>query len=164
MNATIRFMKTLTLTANDRAELRARAHALHPVVMIGADGLTPAVVKEVEAALKAHELIKIRVFGDDREQRIAIYERVCSATGAAPVQHIGKLLVLYKPRPDEPKTSTRADKKMGPKVVKVVKPSKSGKRRPTVKKMTVLGNQRVTAGGNIKKAKPRQKSVKKTLA
>lgn len=157
-------MKTLTLTANDRAELRARAHALHPVVMIGADGLTPAVLKEVEAALKAHELIKIRVFGDDREQRIAIYERVCSATGAAPVQHIGKLLVLYKPRPDEPKTSTRVDKKSGPKVVKVVKPSKSGKRRPTVKKMTVLGNQRVTAGGNIKKAKPRQKSVKKTQA
>jgi putative YhbY family RNA-binding protein len=164
MNATIRFMKTLTLTANDRAELRARAHALHPVVMIGADGLTPAVVKEIEAALKAHELIKIRVFGDDREQRIAIYERVCSATGAAPVQHIGKLLVLYKSWPDEPKTSTRVDKKSGPKVVKVVKPSKSGKRRPTVKKMTVLGNQRVTAGGNIKKAKPRQKSVKKTLA
>jgi putative YhbY family RNA-binding protein len=164
MNATIRFMKTLTLTANDRAELRARAHALHPVVMIGADGLTPAVVKEIEAALKAHELIKIRVFGDDREQRIAIYERVCSATGAAPVQHIGKLLVLYKSRPDEPKTSTRVDKKSGPKVVKVVKPSKSGKRRPTVKKMTVLGNQRVTAGGNIKKAKPRQKSVKKTQA
>ena len=157
-------MKTLTLTANDRAELRARAHALHPVVMIGADGLTPAVVKEIEAALKAHELIKIRVFGDDREQRIAIYERVCSATGAAPVQHIGKLLVLYKSRPDEPKTSTRVDKKSGPKVVKVVKPSKSGKRRPTVKKMTVLGNQRVTAGGNIKKAKPRQKSVKKTQA
>jgi putative YhbY family RNA-binding protein len=164
MNATIRFMKTLTLTANDRAELRARAHALHPVVMIGADGLTPAVVKEIEAALKAHELIKIRVFGDDREQRIAIYERVCSATGAAPVQHIGKLLVLYKSRPDEPKTSTRVDKKSGPKVVKVVKPSKSGKRRPTVKKMTVLGNERVTAGGNIKKAKPRQKSVKKTQA
>jgi putative YhbY family RNA-binding protein len=157
-------MKTLTLTANDRAELRARAHALHPVVMIGADGLTPAVVKEIEAALKAHELIKIRVFGDDREQRIAIYERVCSATGAAPVQHIGKLLVLYKSRPDEPKTSTRVDKKSGPKVVKVVKPSKSGKRRPTVKKMTVLGNERVTAGGNIKKAKPRQKSVKKTQA
>ena len=157
-------MKTLTLTPADRAELRARAHALHPVVMIGADGLTPAVLKEVEAALKAHELIKIRVFGDDREQRIAIYERVCSATGAAPVQHIGKLLILYKPRPDEPRSSSRADKRPGPKVVKVVKPSKSGKRRPTVKKMTVLGNQRVTAGGNIKKAKPRQKSVKKTLA
>jgi hypothetical protein len=74
------------------------------------------------------------------------------------------LLVLYKSRPDEPKTSTRVDKKSGPKVVKVVKPSKSGKRRPTVKKMTVLGNERVTAGGNIKKAKPRQKSVKKTQA
>jgi putative YhbY family RNA-binding protein len=158
MNETIRFMKTLTLTPADRAELRARAHALHPVVMIGADGLTPAVLKEVEAALKAHELIKIRVFGDDREQRIAIYERVCSASGAAPVQHIGKLLVLYKPRPDEEKTAPRTDKKAGPKVVKVVK------RRPTVKKMTVLGNQRVTAGGNIKKAKPRQKSVKKTQA
>jgi putative YhbY family RNA-binding protein len=157
-------MKTLTLTPADRAELRARAHALHPVVMIGADGLTPAVLKEVEAALKAHELIKIRVFGDDREQRIAIYERVCSATGAAPVQHIGKLLILYKPRPDEPRTSSRTDKRPGPKVVKVVKPSKSGKRRPTVKKMTVMGNQSVTAGGNIKKAKPRQKSVKKTLA
>ncbi len=155
-------MQTLNLTPADRAELRARAHALHPVVMIGADGFTPGVRKELDATLTAHELIKVRVFGDDREERIRLYERLCAELGAAPVQHIGKLLVLFRPRPPQTAGTPRTDRKPGPKIVTVVQPSKSGKRRPTVKKLTVLGNQRVTAGGQLKKAKPRQKSVKKS--
>ena len=81
--------------------MRARAHALNPVVMIGEAGLTPAVLKEVEIALKSHELIKIRVLGDDREQRAGMIGEICAALDAAPVQQIGKMLVVYRPRPEE---------------------------------------------------------------
>ncbi|WP_231970356.1 YhbY family RNA-binding protein [Polynucleobacter necessarius] len=66
--------------------------------MVGGDGLTPAVIKEAKSAIAHHGLIKIRVFGDDREARIAIYEELCDKLNAAPVQHIGKLLVLWKPK------------------------------------------------------------------
>jgi RNA-binding protein YhbY len=67
--------------------------------MIGNDGLTPGVVKEAEIAINSHNLIKVRVFGDDRESRIAIYEGLCDKLGAAPVQHIGKLLIIWRPEP-----------------------------------------------------------------
>lgn len=66
--------------------------------MVGGDGLTPAVIKEAKLAINHHGLIKIRVFGDDREERIAIYEELCDKLDAAPVQHIGKLLALWKPK------------------------------------------------------------------
>lgn len=88
----------LNLTPAERSELRSQAHGLNPVVMIGDSGLTPAVVKETDTALKAHGLIKVRVFGDDREARVSYYETLCEKLGAAPVQHIGKLLVLYRPK------------------------------------------------------------------
>jgi len=87
------------LTPAERRALRARAHALHPVVMIGEAGLTPAVLKEVDIALKSHELIKIRVLGDDRERREALIGEICAALDAAPVQQIGKMLVVFRPRP-----------------------------------------------------------------
>lgn len=85
------------LTSAQRKYLRAQAHGLKPVVMIGAQGLTEAVIKEVERSLAAHELIKIRVLGDDRDAREAWLTEVCTATGAAPVQHLGKLLLIYRP-------------------------------------------------------------------
>ncbi|ASP17118.1 RNA-binding protein, YhbY family [Neisseria sp. oral taxon 020 str. F0370] len=81
--------------------LKARAHHLHPVVMIGQHGLTEAVIKETDAALAAHELIKVRVAGDDRAERVAVAEALCGATGAFLVQHIGKLLVLWREKQDE---------------------------------------------------------------
>ncbi|WP_107688682.1 ribosome assembly RNA-binding protein YhbY [Neisseria wadsworthii] len=84
------------LTPREIAELKARAHSLNPVVMIGQHGLTESVIKETDAALKAHELIKVRVLGDDRQERIAICEALCSAVDAQLVQHIGKLLVLWR--------------------------------------------------------------------
>ncbi|MBU3593827.1 YhbY family RNA-binding protein [Polynucleobacter sp. 71A-WALBACH] len=90
-------MTALTITPAQRKSLKADAHGLSPVVMIGGDGLTPAVVKEAKLAISHHGLIKIRVFGDDRDARLAIYEELCDKLGAAPVQHIGKLLVLWKP-------------------------------------------------------------------
>lgn len=91
-------MTALILTPAQRKTIKADAHDLSPVVMIGGDGLTPAVIKEATAAISYHGLIKIRVFGDDRDERIAIYEELCDKLDAAPVQHIGKLLVLWKPK------------------------------------------------------------------
>lgn len=152
----------LKLTPAERSALRADAHALNPVVLIGEAGLTPSVLKEIDASLNAHGLIKIRVFGDDRDARIEMYETVCEQLGAAPVQHIGKLLVLYRPKKETPKE--RSEKRgKGLREVTIVKPSPSGTKRPTVKKVILKGNERVTAGGNIKRAKPRQSSTKKSL-
>lgn len=149
----------LDLTPAERSELRSQAHGLNPVVMIGESGLTPAIIKEADAALNAHGLIKIRVLGDDREARLAYYQTLCSELGAAPVQHIGKLLVLYRPKQDKQKEA-KPTRGKGLREVVIVKnhPTK----RPTVKKVMVKGNERVTAGGNVRKAKPRQKSLKKS--
>jgi RNA-binding protein len=91
------------LPPSQRRELLAQAHHLHPVVIVGHLGLTPAVIHEIDVNLLAHELIKVRVFADGREDREAILERICTALDASPVQHIGKLLVLWRPAPDEPK-------------------------------------------------------------
>jgi RNA-binding protein len=153
-------MPALFLTPAERKARRAAAHHLNPVVAIGAEGLTPAVTKEAEAALRAHGLIKLRVFSDDRAARQEMMERLADALDAAPVQHIGKLLVLWRPMPDAERIE-RENRGAGPKVVKLVKFSKSGNHRPQVKKVTVMGNQRVTAGGSIKRAKKRAASVKK---
>lgn len=87
---------TRTLTANERSALRARAHRLKPVVTVSGAGLSEAVVAEIDRCLTHHELIKIRVFGDDRRQREALLGEICSRVGALPVQHIGKILVVYR--------------------------------------------------------------------
>ena len=89
----------LQITSLQRRELRARAHGLNPVVSIAENGLTEAVLKEIDVCLKAHELIKICVYGDSRDDRIAYYEQICEQLAAAQVQHIGKLLVVYRPAP-----------------------------------------------------------------
>jgi putative YhbY family RNA-binding protein len=153
-------MPAIQLTPTERKAHRSDAHHLDPVVMVGADGLTPAVVKETDAALKAHGLIKVRVFADDRATRDEIMATLCDRLDAAPVQHIGKLLVLWRPQPEKPKAEPE-DRRPGPKVVKILKFSKSGSHRAQVKKLTVLGNQRLTAGGTVKRAKKRTTSVKK---
>ena len=156
-------MTALTLTPAERKAHRSDAHHLEPVVMIGNDGLTPSVVKEVDGALKAHGLIKVRVFSDERPTREAVLAELSERLGAAPVQHIGKLLVLWRPIPPREKAE-RDERQPGPRVVKLVSFSKSGNHRATVKKVKVFGNERVTPGGTIKRAKPRLKSVKKSTA
>ena len=151
----------LKLTPAERSALRAEAHGLNPVVMIGESGLTESVMKEIASSLDAHGLIKVRVFGDDREARIAMYEQICAELDAAPVQHIGKLLVLYRPKKEAVKErSSKAGK--GMREVTIVKASASGTKKPSVTKVMLKGNERVTAGGNIKRAKPRQTSSKKS--
>lgn len=156
-------MPAIQLTPAQRKDKRADAHHLNPVVMIGADGLTPAVVKETDAALNAHGLIKIRVLSDDRANREAILAQLAEELNAAPIQHIGKLLVLWRPMPPKAKAE-REDAMPGPKTVKIVKFSKNGNSRPTIKKVQVFGNQRVTQGGEVKRAKQRKSSVKKRVA
>ena len=153
-------MPAIQLTIAERKAHRAEAHHLDPVVMIGNDGLTPAVKKETDAALNAHGLIKVRVLGDDREAREAMYQQLCDELGAAPIQHIGKLLVLWRPKPPKVKAEDE-ERRPGPREFKVVKNSTRGGQRPEVKRVRVLGNQRLTSGGMVKKSKPKQKSVKK---
>ena len=156
-------MPAIQLTPAERKEHRAQAHHLHPVVMVGSDGLTAAVTKEIDLALNAHGLIKVRVFSDDRTAREALFASLAEAMSAAPIQHIGKLLVLWRPMPPKEKVE-REGRKAGPKIVKILKFSKSGNHRAQVKKIKVLGNQRIAAGGELKRAKPRLKSLKKSAA
>jgi len=154
-------MTAIQLTPAQRKDKRADAHHLDPVVMIGGDGLTPAVQKEVDAALNAHGLIKVRVFSDERTTREAIFTALSDALNAAPIQHIGKLLVLWRPMPPKEKVE-REGRGAGPKVVKILKFSKSGNHRAQVKKVTVVGNMRIAAGGELKRATKRRTSVKKS--
>lgn len=90
----------LDITADERRALRARAHALNPVVAISQNGLSEAVLKEIAHSLEAHELIKIRVFSDERAVREEYLATICEQLAAAPVQHIGKLLVVWRPAAD----------------------------------------------------------------
>ena len=94
-----RIMKEL-MPAQRRA-LRARAHSLHPTVSVSQNGLTAPVLAEIERALKAHELIKIRIYGEQREAREALLRDICQAADAAPVQHIGHSLVVFRETPEQ---------------------------------------------------------------
>ena len=86
------------LNSSERKALKARAHKLEPVVLIGNKGVTEDVVKEVDRALKAHELIKVRAPGLEREAREEAMQTLCARTGAESVQAIGKVLVIYRKR------------------------------------------------------------------
>ena len=157
-------MPQIQLNPTQRREQRANAHHLEPVVLIGGDGLTAAVKKEVDAALNAHGLIKVRIFSDDRAAREQMYQTLTEELSAAPVQHIGKLVILWRPQPEKER-AIDADRMPGPKDVKVLKFSKRGGQRPEVKTLRVLGNQRLTQGGIVKRAKPKPPvSVKKRQA
>jgi putative YhbY family RNA-binding protein len=154
-------MPQIILTPAQRKVHRADAHHLDPVVLVGGDGLTPAVVKEIDNALKAHGLIKVRVFSDDRSARETMLQTLTEQLDAAPIQHIGKLLVLWRQQVEKVKP-VEEDRMPGPREVKVLKFSKRGGQRPEMKRVQVLGNQRLTAGGQIKRAKVLKKSIKKT--
>ena len=131
--------------------------------MVGGDGLTANVKKEINAALNSHGLIKVRVFSDDRVAREAMFQLLADELNAAPIQHIGKLLVLWRTRVEKEKSANvDEDRKAGPRDFKVLKYSKRAGQLPEVKTLRVLGNQRLTAGGNVRRAKPKPKaSIKK---
>lgn len=90
-------MSILELTSKERSTLRSAAHALKPVVQIGDNGLTDAVLKEIERNLTAHSLIKVKVASDERDERNAILEKICEELNCANVHHLGKTLILYRP-------------------------------------------------------------------
>lgn len=91
-----------TLSVSQRRQLSARGHSLSPVVLIGKAGLTNNVIEELDRGLLSHELIKIKVQLDDRNIRKAIYEEICQRLNAEPIQQIGKILLVYRPKPEQP--------------------------------------------------------------
>ena len=92
----------LTLTPTQRRVLRAQAHHLQPIIMIGNAGLSAAVKKEIDLALRHHEIIKIKIASDDRQAREQMLTEICDDLAAAPVQKIGKTLIVYRAA-EEPK-------------------------------------------------------------
>ena len=98
----------ITLSPIERKALKTKAHALDPVVMVGDQGLTSSVIREIDRSLKAHELIKVRVANDDRAERNSWLDEICSALHAAPVQHIGKMLVIWRENPELVKARAKA--------------------------------------------------------
>ena len=92
---------SLTLTSRQRTHLKARAHALEPVVQIGHGGVQDSVVAAVDTALTAHELIKVKFNAAERDERQEMAETLSTRTGAAIVQRVGKIVVLWRPRPEE---------------------------------------------------------------
>ena len=119
------------ITTSQRRALRAAAHSLKPVVSISQKGLTEAVLKEIDRCLKAHELIKVRIYDTEREQREELLAAVCEATEAAAVQHIGNLLVLWRERAEEPEVAgthkPAARKASGPRLTKKAAAAKTDK-------------------------------------
>ena len=91
------------LTPTERRALRANAHHLDPVVTVGQHGLTAPVIHEIDLALTKHELVKVRVFGDDRAAREGMLAQVCADLDCAAVQHLGKIFVLWRPNPEKKK-------------------------------------------------------------
>ncbi|MCW5626885.1 MAG: ribosome assembly RNA-binding protein YhbY [Burkholderiales bacterium] len=108
----------MAITPTERSALKARAHALDPVILIGGNGLTPGVLQEIDTSLKAHELIKIRVADEDRDARKRMLEEICRVTGAEAVQTIGRILVIYRVNLEAPKKTPVRRKR------KPVRPSK----------------------------------------
>jgi len=90
-------MPILEITSRERSALRSAAHPLRPVVLVGDKGLSDAVLKEIDLNLTSHGLIKVRVAGDDREARVEMLDRICDVLSCAPVHHLGKMLILYRP-------------------------------------------------------------------
>lgn len=101
----------IELTPSQRREFRAAAHHLHPVVTVAGNGLTPAVLGEIDRSLQAHELIKVKIAGAERDQRDVLMTELCSALEAAPVQHIGNILVVWRKRREESTSRSPAETK-----------------------------------------------------
>ncbi len=101
-------MKEIVLARDTRLALRSKAHHLDPVVLLGANGLTDAVLREIDRELKAHELIKVRVPTADRQERESIFAEIAEKLGAARVQMIGKLLIFWRPSDTEDDVDTEA--------------------------------------------------------
>lgn len=147
----------ITLTPAQRGDLKARAHSLNPVASIAGKGLAPTVVAEIDRCLKAHELIKVRVYGAEREDRDALFAELCELVHAAPVQHIGNILVLYRANPEEAVKPVRA--KIG---IKTGTKGKVHGKRQGVERGELRNTRRVKASPKPK-AKPAAPKRRRTL-
>ncbi|MDN5842955.1 MAG: YhbY family RNA-binding protein [Alcaligenaceae bacterium] len=137
-------MSRLELTSQERSALRASAHPLHPIVLIGDRGLTESVLKEIDHSLQAHELIKVRVAGAERAEREAMLAEICDKLSCAAVHHLGKTLIIYRPDPgaqqaqQDTVNSTRAVRKpsepyIPKKKAALARPGKPAARKPAQK-------------------------------
>lgn len=164
--------RPLALTPAQRKALKAQAHHLKPVVMIGEAGLTPAVLAEIDVALRAHQLVKIRVLGDDRSLRTQMMEPICASLGSAPVQSIGKLLIVYRPAADDDSNGAgasgagkrrgphRPKKVLGAKVESPPKPRNAARQAPSAKPSGPRGG----ASGGIKMTSASRKTLSEKTA
>ena len=108
----------IEFTPTQRRALRARAHALQPVVSVSQKGLTESVLKEIDRSLAAHELIKVRIYEAEREQREGLFQAICDSLDCAPVQHIGNILVVWREKPEAPPAAPARNKPAGPRLTK----------------------------------------------
>ncbi len=120
----------IELTPAQRRALRARAHALHPVVSVSQKGLSEPVLKEIDRCLKAHELIKVRIYEAERDERESLFQAICDALDCAPVQHIGNILVVWREKPEAPVVTPAAKKPSGRRLTKREAAEAPRRRRP----------------------------------
>ena len=146
-----------TLTPTERRALRAKAHPLHPVVIVGHHGLTPAVLHEIDVALTAHELIKIRVAGDVRADRDALLGAICAEMDAAPVQHLGKVLTVWRPKPAPEPAAREARPPRRPRDTGAAADPTA--RRTAARTPQASGAADAPAGRRDRSAKPRHKNT-----
>ncbi|MFN3884727.1 MAG: YhbY family RNA-binding protein [Rhodocyclaceae bacterium] len=104
----------IELSPSERRALRAAAHHLQPTVAVAGNGLTPNVLKEIDVSLKAHELVKVKLHGIERDDRAAVLSEICAELDCAPVQQIGNILVLWRPRPEEEEAATKPRRRKAP--------------------------------------------------
>lgn len=149
-------MTELVLERNERLRLRADAHHLNPLVLIGEKGMTQAVLKEIERALDDHGLVKVHVAGDDREERDEIYHTVAAELGAARIQAIGKMLVFYRP----PVEKTEEDIGLAQLRAKSDPGARGIKNPPTRKRSSLWVNLRAPRTPSARVKRVRQPSAK----
>lgn len=171
-------MKEIILDRDTRLALRAKAHHLDPVVLLGSNGLTEAVLREIDRALTAHELIKVRVPTDDHEELESIYAEVAEKLGAARVQVIGKLLILWRPAGTEDVTDTEEMHRLaaltmgkitvvGQKKAEQEKTTKRTAKQPAKKKKVASkkpGEKKKRTAVSLRRPRPNRKRVTKKAA
>lgn len=153
-------MTELKIDRDERIRLRAESHDLNPTVLLGQNGLTEAVVKEIEKTLNSHGLVKIRIPGDDRDERAEIVQKILDDTNSARIQTIGKTVTIWRPMPKEEEPIQETLAKAG-KTGKDAKPrSRGGKILATDKKRIA----KAKAKTPMHRAHPKRKrTVKKAM-
>lgn len=91
----------MSLTSKERQTLKAKAHHLKPVILVGQNGITEGVIRETDHALQAHELIKVQIQGEDRDARLKGAQGMADQLNAELVHHIGKIYIFYRQRQDK---------------------------------------------------------------